>query len=281
MNCLLVINTLSGNASKVCEKDVIEKLAPDDNVTTHYIRDLGDEYDVKDVDKLIVCGGDGTLNNAINLCKDKDIDIYYLPFGTFNETAKNAKRSDSVSLARIGSIGDAHFAYVAAAGSFTDIVRDPNAKTKRRLKVFAYFSKVLSRYRVHRIHATVSCDKFTAEDDYTLIMLSNARRCFGFRFNRLYRDNSDELQLITVNAPKMNNLLGKIRMFFPFFRIFFIGFGKEYIGKYIRFVSVKKASLTLRDETHFCVDGEYRPFSHELNIEKITCRARVHIVPSL
>lgn len=278
MNCLLVINTLSGNASKIREEELIEKYAAKDAVTIKYIRDAGDTYDVEGVEKLIVCGGDGTLNNALNLCRDKDMDVYYLPFGTFNETAKGTKGKGICSLAKLGRIRDVDFAYVAAAGSFTDIGQSPSAKFKRRFKIFAYFSKVLAAYKVHRIHAAIRTDRFSEEDDYTLIMLSNAVRCFGFRFNRLYKDNSDDLQLLLIKAPKKDNLWGRIKMFFPFFRAFFLGFRKEYTSKNLRFLSVSNASLALSEEVPFCVDGERRLFSGEFDVSKKQHRARIFLI---
>lgn len=278
MNCLLVVNTLSGNASKVREEELIGKYAAGDAVSVKYIRDREDTYSVDGVDKLIVCGGDGTLNNALNLCRNKEIDIYYLPFGTFNETAKGMHGTGMCSLAKLGRIRDVDFAYVAAAGSFTGIGQSPSAKAKRRFKIFAYFSKVLAAYKVHRIHAKIESDRFSEEGDYTLIMLSNAVRCFGFRFNHLYRDNSDELQLLLIKAPKKDNLWGRIKMFFPFFRAFFLGFRKERIGKNIRFLSVKKASLSLSEEIPFCVDGEIRSFSGDLEITKKQHKARIFLI---
>jgi len=278
MNCLLVINTLSGNSSKVNEAKLIEKYAAGDSVSVRYIRDEKDTYAVDGVDKLIVCGGDGTLNHAINLCRDKDIDIYYFPFGTFNETAKDHRRLPQIELAKLGRIQDRDFTYVAAAGSFTEIGQLASAASKRRFKIFAYFFKVLKSYRVHRIRADITCDVFSESGVYTLIMFSNSRRCFGFRFNRLHRDNTDELQLITIKAPKKDNLWGRIKMFFPFFRVFFLGFGKECNGKTIRFVSVKNADLHLPDEIPFCVDGECSSFSGDFSVRKTAHTARVHII---
>ena len=277
MNCLFVVNTLSGNASKVREDELLAKYAAGDNVQKKYITSPEDTYSVAGFDKLIVCGGDGTLNHALNICRDCDIDVYYFPFGTFNETAKGSRKVPVRELAKLGRIGDVDFAYVAAAGSFTDIVR-VSAKSKRRFKVFAYFSRVLSSYRVHKIHADISCEKYESSDDYTLIMLSNARRCFGFRFNRLHKDNSDELQLITIKAPKKDNLWGRIKMFFPFFRVFFLGFNKESIGKNVRIVSAKNATIRLADPTSFCIDGEYRALSGEQMATKVAHKARVHLI---
>jgi len=278
MNCLLVINTLSGNASKVKPKELIRKYAAEDDVTVKYILGVDDEYSVDGVEKLIVCGGDGTLNNALNLCHDREIDIYYLPVGTFNETAKGVKGNGICSLAKLGRFGDRDFSYVAAAGSFTDIGQSPSAKSKRRFKIFAYFSKVLAAYKVHRIDAKIESEKLTDQGTYTLIMFSNAVRCFGFRFNRLYRDNSDELQLLLIKAPKKDNLWGRIKMFFPFFRAFFIGFNKEYHGKNLTFVSLSSALVTLLGDTPFCVDGERRVLKGALPLTKEAHRARVFLI---
>ena len=278
MNCLLVVNTLSGNASKVREDELIEKYAAGDSVTVQYIRDEDDSYSVEGVNKLIVCGGDGTLNHAINICRDRDIDIYYLPFGTFNETSKGQRRRTERQLAKLGRIANHDFAYVAAAGSFTDIGYSLSTKSKRRYKLLAYFSRVLMSYKVHRIQAEITCDAFSESGVYTLIMLSNARRCFGFRFNRLHRDNTDELQLITVRAPKKDNLWGRIKMFFPFFRVFFIGTHRPYKSKNIHFLSVKNIKITLKDRIPFCVDGECRRLSGEILALKTEHKARVYLI---
>ena len=278
MNCLLVVNTLSGNAAKVREQTLIEKYAATDNVRIEYIRDPSDEYSVDGIDKLIVCGGDGTLNHALNLCRDRDMEVYYLPVGTFNETAKGAKHGGADSLAKLGRIGSTDFSYVAAAGSFTDIGHATKAKSKRRFKIFAYFSRVLASYKAHQIGAEIETEERLFKGTYTLIMLSNAVRCFGFRFNRLHRYNSDELQLLLIKAPKRDNLWGRIKIFFPLFRAFFLGFEKEKIGKNLTFLSVKKATLRLSQETPFCVDGEYKPLLGEQTISKETHRARVYII---
>ena len=278
MNCLLVINTLSGNSSKVREEELIEKYAVGDLLRIVHLTAPEDTYSVEGVDRLIICGGDGTLNNALNLCRDKDIDIYYLPFGTFNETAKAVHGSGIYSLARLGRIGERDFSYVAAAGSFTDIGRTPSAKAKRRLKIFAYFSRVLAAYKVHRIPAEIRIGEETEKGVYTLIMFSNATRCFGFRFNRMYRENSSELQLLLIKAPKKDNLWGRIKMFFPFFRAFFIGFNKEHRGKNLRFLSIKKAELSLLEETPVCVDGEIEPFRGNMTVCKPDQPTRVYLI---
>ena len=275
MNCLLVINTMSGNSCRVNKSEIIAKYAADDDVTVKYLRDPSDEYSVEGIDKLIVCGGDGTLNRALALSAEKDIDLYYLPCGTFNETAKSFSGKGLRELGSIGKIGDREFAYVAAAGSFTDLGQAANPSAKKRFKLFAYFAKVLSSYRVHRIKAKITTESLSLSGTYTLIMLSNAKRCFGFRFNRLHKRCPD-LQLIAISAPKKDNLWGRIKMFFPFFRVFFLGIGRERRKGNILVTSFKEGSISLSEETPFCLDGESVLLSGENPMRK--CAARVFLI---
>ncbi len=274
MNCLLVINTMSGNSCRVNEKALIAKYAADDDVTVKYLRAPSDEYSVEKVDKLIVCGGDGTLNRALSLISGKAIDLYYLPCGTFNETAKSFSGKGVYEIGSIGKIGEKAFAYVAAAGSFTDLGQAASSSQKKRFKLFAYFAKVLSSYRVHRIKARITTESFSVEGTYTLIMISNAKRCFGFRFNRLHEKQPD-LQLIAIKAPKRDDLKGRIKMFFPFFRVFFLGIGKERRKGDILVTSFKEGSVLLSKETPFCLDGENALLSGENAIGKSAARVFV------
>ena len=278
MNCLLVINTMSGNSCRVNEKDIIAKYAADDDVTVKYLRSPSDEYDVDGVDKLIVCGGDGTLNHALSLCAEKRINLYYLPCGTFNETAKSISGKGICELAELGKIGDRGFAYVAAAGSFTDLGQAANSSAKKRFKLFAYFAKVLSSYRVHRIRAEITTEKISLSGTYTLIMVSNAKRCFGFRFNRLHEKQSDQLQLIAIKAPKKDNLWGRIKMFFPFFRVFFLGIGKEVRHNNILVTSFKEGNIHLSEDIPFCLDGESLLLSGDLTVKKGGGATRVFLI---
>ena len=278
MNCLLVINTMSGNAAKTDAAEVIRRYAPEDLVTIRYLTDPSDSYDLDGVEKLIVCGGDGTLNRALSRCEGRKVDLYYYPCGTFNETAKGVEGKGIMPLEGVGKIGKESFAYVAAAGSFCDLGQAADPTAKKRFKLFAYFAKVLSAYRVHRIKASIKTEGLSTSGTYTLLMISNAKRCFGFRFNRLHKKCADKFQLIAIKAPAKDNLWGRIKMFFPFFRVFFLGVGKEIRNKNILVTSFKEARITLETETPFCLDGESVPLSGEIAVERTHAGARVYLI---
>lgn len=278
MRCLLVINTLSGRAARVKEEKVIRRYAAEDEVTVHYLRSPGEEYSLGENRKLIVCGGDGTLHRALERFGDCDVDIYYLPCGTFNETAKSLTGKGILPLPPVAAIGNTPFAYVAATGSFTELGRMANAEEKHRFKLFAYFAKVLSAYKVHRIEAEIRTPHFRQTGVYTLLMISSAPRCFGFRFNRLHKRFPNELQLLAIKAPEKDSLWGRIKIFFPFFRAFFMGFNKPYFGKDLLFTSLKSAEITLPSPAEFCLDGESAILQGKLTVARQKQTARVFVI---
>ena len=66
---LVVINDMSGN-SEFVDVDLLKHVcAKNDIVDEIHIEFPEQEYETEGYDKLIVCGGDGTMNNAINKCK--------------------------------------------------------------------------------------------------------------------------------------------------------------------------------------------------------------------
>ena len=278
MNCLLVVNEMSGNANKVNEAALLKKYAEGDEVSVKRLRLPSDDYSVDGVEKLIVCGGDGTLHHALERCLSAEIPLYYYPCGTFNETAKSAENSNKNSLETFGKIGENAFAYVAAAGSFTELGQAAEQRAKRRFKMLAYFAKVLSAYKVRFVPAKIKTERICDEGIYTLLMVSNAKRCFGFRFNRLHKKSAGDLQLIAIKAPKKDNFWGRIKIFFPFFRVFFLGFSKEFKSKNVLVTSFSKGELTLLTQTPFCLDGESALLFGKTIVEKQSSAARVFLI---
>ena len=264
-SCKLIVNNLSGNAPTESDVERLTTLLHEqyDTVDTVFIdfsNDIKMSDEVDGYDALAVCGGDGTLNSAINAVRNKKLSLIYVPCGTLNDTAKSLKLARRVGGKKkikrvdLGQIGDTMFAYVLAGGTFTAIGYKTKIKTKKRLKFFAYLAMVLREYKVHKIHAKITLKDKILEDDYTLIMALNASRCFGFRFNRLNKSDDGKAQLMLIKAPK--RFLGRIKLFFPLFRAFFIGFNKEKNGKHLKFLTISDGKIELFESTVFTVDGE-------------------------
>ncbi len=288
-NCLIIINSAAGNSKKITFEKV-EKCLGEKYAYTRFSLPENGEPNVDGYDAVAVCGGDGTLSNALALTHDLPIDVFYFPAGTLNDRAKATKRyaharsrcpscapTSKGSPVVIGKFsendGVSVFSYVLAAGSFTPIGYAVSPAKKRKLGVLAYIFDILKEYRVHRIPAAIDIEGKRYEGEFTLIMFLKSPRCFGFGFNKAFDAESESGHLVAIRAPKRGGLLGMIQLFFPFFRVFFLGLKKERDGKII-FKNFRSALLTQGEECVYCRDGERQPLSagtHEISFAKTRC----------
>lgn len=264
--CAIIINSLSGN-SKLANENMLKSVFGENyEVETIKINNDNTFASLDGYDRIIACGGDGTINSVINSAHKPHAEIIYCPFGTLNEFGSE-KGTDAVfKINNINNAGSKMFTYVFAAGIFTPLGYIVKTKDKKRFKALAYISKVISQYKIYNIKADISTDKASESGEYTLIMAIDSPRCFGFKFNRLYCRNDNKFHLLTIKSPRHKGFLGKAEIFFPLFKAFFIGFGKEYRSKNMRFVAADTLNLKLNDTVPFCVDGEKMNFSGDFTI---------------
>lgn len=273
-DCLILINKLSGNSESINVESLKEKLSNlYQKFEVKYIPEDLETLKMAEYGGVAVCGGDGTLNHIINTSLPDFTSLYYIPCGTLNEVYNSQKES---VLNLVGHAGDVLFSYVCATGTFTPLGYAVNIKSKKRFKALAYIASVIKEYKVNDIWARLKVDGDVYDGEYTLIMLLNSPRCFGFRFNRLY--HKGEMCLLTIKSPGKNNLLNKIRIFFPFFRAFFIGFNKPYKSKNMLFTPFKEVDLELLSPTTFCVDGEKYEIGKTIGINITKLKNPINII---
>ena len=267
-NCLIIINKSAGTSKKISFDTVKKLLGNGYKYACHTIPTDG-EPNLDGFKALAVCGGDGTLSNVLDKVYDKQKDVFYFPSGTLNDKAKAVKRTNkktkssaqveqSDSHAVIGIVSGADntvFSYVFAAGAFTPIGYRASVKMKKKFGVLAYLAEVVKEYKVHRINASIKADGKTYDGEFSLVMFVKSPRCFGFEFNKAYDKNTESGHMLLIRSPKHDGIIGKIEMFFPFFKSFFIGLKKERDGKII-FKNIECAKVSLNSTTAFCKDGE-------------------------
>lgn len=275
---LLVYNPKSGRAHRTPPNVLKKKFLADHTVKRISPRQLG-VFAPDNFDTVLVSGGDGTLSAVLAWCRHANCRVLYYPSGTFNERADAFRRFGSEQLVA-GLAGDDLFTYVYAAGSFTPIGYVTKVKAKQRWHGLAYLARVLREYRVHRLACTIDADGERYEGTYTLVMFLKSKCCFHFPFNRLYDPDTLSAHMLLVKAPKKDDLWGRIAMFFPFFRAFFVGFGKPKKGKSITFVPVEKVHLKAEAPIHWCVDGEEK-VAQEMDIGFVHINPRMEVLQPL
>ncbi|MBO4535238.1 MAG: hypothetical protein J5755_04815, partial [Clostridia bacterium] len=146
------------------------------------------------------------------------------------------------------------FTYVLATGIFCPLGWAAPTAAKTRWHRLAYLVRVPKEYRVQDFPMRVVADGREYEGRYTLAMLIRSPVCFGLPFNRAYRPDQEGGHLLLVPTTGRDNLLNRIRLFGPLFRIFFVGLNADHEGGYVwrRVRSLKIEAPTL----DWCADGE-------------------------
>ncbi len=253
MNCLVVVNTLSGNYQRICIADIISRHThPSDNITVQKLTNAQQQYHCTGYDKVIVCGGDGTLHHALNSCHNTAVKhLVYVSCGTLNECAHMRHMHRQV-----GSTDGVQFGYVLACGTLTQIGYTTKTVAKKSFKAGAYISQILRHYHMHDIPYSIATEQGDISGRATLIMFLHSDRCFGLPFNRMYDKENGKLYMLVLRSYGRDTLWNRMRMFIPLFRVFILGTSKPLHSKNIYFDSFDSARVQLPQDMSWTVDGE-------------------------
>lgn len=269
MACKIVVNRDSGN----CKRVDVEALATAIGCGDAQIENICEtsDWSAEGFDTVVVCGGDGTLHHAIDKCQNQR--VIYVPCGTLNETST----TESV-LTSVGKVNGENFSYVCACGSFTAIGYSAKCRHKQRWHRLAYLPQIFTQYKCHDIAATIELDgEILQQDNYTLLMVIKGNRCFGFNFNRSYKQDK-RLYLLAIKSHGRDCLKNRIKMFFPFFRVFFCGISHPMSKNRWFLVPFDKLTVRLNNEQNFCLDGEKRTLSGVLEFSEQKLNNEIHII---
>ena len=195
---------------------------------TRVIADQGGDYDM-----VVACGGDGTLNEAVNglmqLPPERQPILGYIPSGTVNDFATSLRISKNIPTAArdivtgrpfacdMASFGDTCFTYVAAFGAFTAVSYGTPQEQKQVLGRAAYLLEgIRSLNRIRPYHVRVEHDGETIEDDVILGMVTNATSVGGFKSMvadaALMDDGLNEVVLVKAvkTAADLNRLANSV-----------------------------------------------------------------------
>lgn len=152
------------------------------------------EKQARDVDLVVCCGGDGTLNETINgvLRTGADTPIGYIPAGTTNDFASSLGLSGNPLQAAmdiiegepvtydVGRFGDRYFSYVASFGAFTRSSYVVPQNIKNALGHTAYVLGGISEIsQIHKEHIRMEIDGDVVEDDFLFGAICNSTSIGG------------------------------------------------------------------------------------------------------
>ncbi len=171
------------------------------------------------VDRIVVAGGDGTLNGAINgfIRAGLDKPFGYIPCGSTNDfshslgvpvqimpAAKNAVSGVPFEI-DIGCMNGRYFSYVAGFGLFTEVTYTTPQAQKNSIGYLAYLiAGAASLQNIVPYHIKFTSAERSAEGEYILGLITNTLQVGGMK-NILPQDialNDGFFEVLMVKKPR-------------------------------------------------------------------------------
>ncbi len=292
---LLIVNPRSGRVKIKSELlniiqtfsdegyDVLVHTTKARNDATEYVSTLTKN----DLDLMVVCGGDGTLNEVITGMRIAKLDcpIGYIPAGTLNEwssslnisrnfvqAAKDIISGTEITL-DIGQFGDKYFSYTASFGAFTSASYTAPQDVKNALGQAAYLLEGIKALgNIKPIHLCFEADGQTIEGDFLFGAVSNSMSVGGVvKFNEALVNLNDGLfEVMLIRNPE--NIMQFQGIVDGILR-------QELTRSGIEFFHTNEIKIIGGENVDWTLDGEYSAGKDEVVVKNLPSALRL-IVPS-
>lgn len=154
------------------------------------------EIDQEEYSRIIVAGGDGTINICVNTMVKYNIHlpIGILPAGTANDfafyfeiqseldMALNVALGSKTTKADVGVVNDKCFINVCAMGAMVDVSQKTDPALKNVLGSLAYYLKAATELpQVHPISMKITTPRESVEEQIYFLTVLNGESAGGFR----------------------------------------------------------------------------------------------------
>lgn len=284
-NLLLIVNPCSGRAKMRGELlRVVEIFSGADySVTVYPTKSRGDATEkvmsLKNgqYDLIVVCGGDGTLNEVITGLMKSDLKtvLGYIPSGTLNEwstglgiakniskAAKDIVSGEEITL-DIGKFDDRYFSYTASFGAFTSASYSAPQDIKNVLGQAAYFFEgIKSLGSIKPIHLKFKTDEKEIEGDFLFGAISNSMSVGGIvKFDdSIVKLNDGYFEVLLIRNP--DNILKLQPLIDGILR-------QELDREGMEFFHTKSIVVEGPGGLSWTLDGEYAEGREKIRIENI------------
>lgn len=137
-------------------------------------------------DRIIVAGGDGSVNHAAPALIDSGLPVGILPLGTANDLARTLTIPEDMAAAGdiigrghtqridVGQVDSRYFFNVAHVGLAARVALQADGRTKKYLGPLAYFVEAWQAFRAQRsFGAEIRCDGESLKDTLVQISVGN------------------------------------------------------------------------------------------------------------
>ncbi len=271
---MLIVNPRAGKMqSKFALPDIADIWHKNGYETAVYYTaaDLGADELVQthaaDYDIIACCGGDGTVNSAIDgLMQIKNRPpLGFIPAGTTNDLASSLGLPKRLRRAAhfishedpltfdIGSFNEnTYFAYIASFGAFTEVSYNTSQSAKNILGHTAYiFAAMRAMPKIKPHHIRIESEELNEEDDYIFGAVTNSTSIAGtFKYEKDYVEfNDGKFEVLLIKDPKRLGTAVKIGLSMM---------NKSYKNHYITRFHTSEIKITSDEPLDWALDGEHQ-----------------------
>jgi len=292
-NILLIVNPVSGRQkAKFLLFSIINFLSQNGCKTTVFATtrqgeatDIVKEHAAAN-DRIICCGGDGTLNEIFSglATLDKPIPVGYIPTGTTNDLAhalgltSNVKEAIELTLngyERELDLGvfndDKYFSYVASFGAFSKVAYETPQWLKNHLGRASYFFYGVSEIvDIRSFRVRVVADGTEVEGDFVYGSVSNSTVIGGLVKlpERSIRLDDGKFEVMLIKTPKdpMD------------FHLIVQGLAnQDYNEESVLFFTAKEVEFSFEGDVPWTIDGEYAGESNKVKVGNIQRKVKIMV----
>jgi len=286
---LLVINPVAGlQKAKLYMYQIVDTLCQSGyKVMAFSTAKRGDASEVvkkygAEVDRILCCGGDGTLNEVITGLLQAGIDcpLGYIPSGTTNDLAHAlhlpVKVKEAIRVATGGRIrkhdigvfnNGQYFSYVASFGAFAKVAYGTPQWLKNLIGRMAYFFlSAISVFEIVPHKVTVIADGREISGEFVFCSVSNSSVVGGvmkFLDREVSFDDGQFEVLLVRNPENAAAFSGIIRSLTR----------HEYDERYVHFFKAKELTFLFEKPTDWTIDGEHAGALTRVDIDNLQCGA--------
>jgi len=204
MKVLLIYNPISGNKVFRNHLDyVIEKfqqngfqIIPYRISNTGTIDGMLSKIDENEYKKILIAGGDGTINRVVNklLKYNINLPVSIFPVGTANDYAQyfNLPKTieemteialrDNYTYCDVGLVNDKYFINVASLGFLIDISQKTDTNFKNNVGILAYYLKGIEELpNLKPINVKVISKELSLDEEMYFMLIMNGKSAGGFK----------------------------------------------------------------------------------------------------
>lgn len=280
---LLVVNPFSGNKRGMRVADLIsKKLRPHFDISIYVSNAPGDAAKtisdrINELDAVFVVGGDGTMNEVLQVVVNTHLTLGLFPVGSGNATAyelgnltmKMAIRkiiSNNIKVYDCGKINDRYFMNIAGTGFDTVVASDFASKVKRGLP--GYVHLIIKNYFKYT-PLTISMDDGSKkwQREVFMVNIANMRQLGNFAFTAPMAKANDGILDLCIIKPFPKAFTSDLLL-----RLFSRNLDKS---RYYDHTEVKNVVIK-GDFTHANVDGEHIQVNGVMDISVIPQSVKIY-----